>query len=65
MIRTVDPVPRIYGSLAAFTVVDEHLRYVTVYVRLGATSQPDLDRTIAFALDSRCAPLPKEGTDNG
>lgn len=65
MIRTVDPQPRIYGRLRVFTVVDERLRYVRVYVPKNASTNDDVTRTINFALDSRNPPLPKEGNDNG
>lgn len=60
MIRTVATPPRIYGRIAVYTVVDEHLRYVRVYIPFKASGASDVERTIAFALDSRPAPLPKE-----
>lgn len=64
-VRTIDPQPRIFGELVVYRIVDEDLRYVTLYVPRAASSHDELVRTMNFALDTRTNRLPKEGALDG
>lgn len=61
-IRTIDPVPRMVNRTCVFTVVDEHLRYVRIYVPFRESSNEQVAATVAHALDTRPAP-PAESWD--
>lgn len=58
--RTINPVPRIVGHMAVYTVHDESMRPVTVYVPFSASSWAEVERTVGFALDTQPKPLPRE-----
>lgn len=58
--RTWNPRPRIVGRMAVYTVVDDHLRYVTVYVPFSHSDAANVARTINHALDTQPQRLPRE-----
>lgn len=63
--RTTDPNPRIVGHTCVYTIVDEHMRYVRVYIPFAASGADDVQHTIDYALDTRPARLPKETAGDG
>jgi hypothetical protein len=64
-VRTIDPRPRIVGRTAVYTVVDEHLKYVRVYVPFSASDIDTVTATIHRALDGRPSPPKRTDFTNG
>jgi hypothetical protein len=65
-VRTWNDTPRIVaGDVLAFTVVDDNLDYVTVYVPKQASAAHEVERTINQALDTRAHKAPRERFHDG